>query len=165
MSNGFLAHLPAEQNDAAFHLAREIEQANVEVFYLDADGIDFSESIFGPLFGLGALGLAAGNGYHVNVRAAVQKDAVIERLHFGLNFFHQLFAADGIAQQGFKNRQKGVSFIEREGSIRHGRYNHSNANRGSALVVNQRDLPCEGSGVAAVFTSIWSCCAGATPGG
>jgi hypothetical protein len=92
-----------QQNHAAFHFAGKIEQANVEIFHLHADGVDFGERIFGTLFGFGALGLAAGDRNHIDVGATVEKNAVIERLHFGFDFFHGLLAVDRCAQQGLKH--------------------------------------------------------------
>ena len=69
--DGWFAHPPAEQNDAAFHLAGEIEQSDIEILDLDADGVDFGESVFGSLFSLGALGLAAGYGNDIDMGATV----------------------------------------------------------------------------------------------
>jgi hypothetical protein len=94
MSNGLFAHLPAEQDDAAFDLTGEIEQADVDVFHLDADGVDFREGIFGALFCLDALGFAAGDRNNVDVSASVEKDAMMQSLHLRFDFLHDLLAAD-----------------------------------------------------------------------
>ena len=61
VSNRGLAHLPAQQHDAAFDNAGEIEEASVDIFDLHSDGIDFSKSIFSPLFCLAALGGSGGS--------------------------------------------------------------------------------------------------------
>ena len=90
------------------------------ILHLYADGIDFGKSVFGALFGLGALGLAAGDGDHVDVRATVQEDAMIERLHLALDFFHELLAADGGAQQRLKYGKQRLGFVESEGAVGHG---------------------------------------------
>jgi hypothetical protein len=135
VSNRGLAHLPAEQHDAAFDDARKIEQADVDIFDLHADGIDFGERIFGPLFGLGAFGFAPRNGHNINMRATVEKDAMGQRLHFGLDLFHEFLATDGRAQKRFEHRKKRVGFVEIESSVGHSGYFYSNAN-GKAAVSN-----------------------------
>lgn len=117
--DGVFAHLPAEQDDSALDLAGEIEQADVDVFHLDADGIDFGKCVFGALFGLGALGLAARDGNHVDVSATVEEDAMIESLHLALYVFHHLLAADGGTQQGFEYGKQRLGFVEGEGAFRH----------------------------------------------
>src|SRR5271166_2938667 len=106
VSDGGFAHPPAEQYDAAFDFAGKIEQADVEILHLYADGVDFSDGVFGTLLGLGALRLAAGDGNHIDASAAVQKNAVIERLHLGFNFFHDFLAADGGTQKRFEDGKK-----------------------------------------------------------
>ena len=40
VGDGGFAHLPTEQNDLAAEFAGKVEQADVEVLYLHADGID-----------------------------------------------------------------------------------------------------------------------------
>src|SRR5579859_209073 len=60
VSNRFLPEFPAEQNDLPFHLARKIEQSDVEILHLHADGIDLSQCILGALFRFCPLGLAPG---------------------------------------------------------------------------------------------------------
>ena len=119
VSNGGLAHLPAEQHNPAFDDARKIEQADVEIFDLHADGIDFGEGIFGPLFSLGALGLAPRDGHNVNMRTTVEKDAMGQCLHFGLDLFHEFLAADGRAQKRLEHRKESVGFVKIEGSVGH----------------------------------------------
>ena len=119
MSDGGFAHPPAQEHDAAFDFAGKIEQADVNVFDLHADGVDFGESVFGALLGLGALSLAAGDGDHVNVRSTVQKNAVTERLHLAFKIFHDLLAADSGAQQRFEDGKKRLSFVESESAVGH----------------------------------------------
>ena len=87
MGNGFLPHLPAQQEDLAFNFAGKVEETNVDVLHLHANGIDFGQRILGTLLGLEALGFTPGQRHHVDERAAVQKDPVTQRLLFGLNFF------------------------------------------------------------------------------
>src|SRR5258708_36239461 len=66
-----ITHFPAEQYDLAFDNEGEIQQADIDIFHLDANGIDFRESILGPLFRLAALRLAASRRNHIDMRAAV----------------------------------------------------------------------------------------------
>src|ERR1700693_1762169 len=120
VSDGVFTHPPAEQHDVAFNFAGKIEQADVEILHLHANGVDFGERIFGALFSLVALGLAARDRDHVDVSATVQENAVIERLHFGFDFFHDLLAADGGAQKRFEHRKQSLSFVKSEGSVGHG---------------------------------------------
>lgn len=183
VGDGVFSRPPAEQDDAAFDFAGKIEQADVDIFDLDADGIDFGESVFGALLGLGALGLAAGDGYYIDVSAAVEEDAVIERLHLGFNVFHDLLAADGGAQERFEHGKKRLGFVESEGSVGHlesilphvgerqvatGFLAFVDMGVRASGISGQRgqwDLPFEGSGDMAAFTSTWSFCAAEIPGG
>jgi hypothetical protein len=119
VGDGSFAHLPAEKDYAAFHLARKIQQSGIDIFDLNADGVDFRQCIFGALLGFGALGFAAGNGDDIDASATVEKNAVSESLHFGFELFHHFLAGDGGAQQGFKHRQQRMGFIESESSIGH----------------------------------------------
>jgi hypothetical protein len=119
VGDGVLAHLPAQQDHAAFDFTGEIKQADIQIFDLNADGVDFGESIFGALFGLGALGLAAGDGNHVDAGSAVEEDALIERLHLRLDFLDEVLAADRRSQQRFQHREQGLSFVESEGAVGH----------------------------------------------
>ncbi len=120
VSDRFFAHSPAEQNGLAFHFAGKIEETGVDVFHLHADGIDLGDGIFGALFGFAALGLAAGDGNDIDVRAAVQEDAMAQFLHFELDFLHYFFAVDGGAQEGFQHGKEHLSFVEGEGAAGHG---------------------------------------------
>jgi hypothetical protein len=133
VSDGGFAHPPAEQDYATFDFAGKVEQAYIEIFDLDADGVDLGEGVFGALFCLGAFGLAAGDGDYVDVRATVEKDAVIERLHFALDLFHQLLAGDRGAQQGFQHGEQRLGFVESEGAVRHGACFYFNSVAGAAV--------------------------------
>ena len=97
------------------------------ILHLHADGIDFGESVFGSLFSFGALGLAPRDRDNVDMRATVEEDAVTERLHFALDFFHQLLAVDGSAQQRLEYRQQRLGLVESESAVRHDGYLYSNA--------------------------------------
>ena len=55
----FFAIFPAQQDDLIVHGAGEIQQADVEVFYLHADGVNFRQRVFDVLKGLVALGAPA----------------------------------------------------------------------------------------------------------
>jgi hypothetical protein len=112
VGDGWFAHFPAEQNSSAFHLAGKIQQADVDVFDLNADGIDFGKSVLSTLFGLGALGFAAGDGDYIDMRTTVEKDAMAEFLHLALDFFYQFFSVNGGAQKRFEYRKEGLSFVE-----------------------------------------------------
>src|SRR6478752_1098454 len=56
--DSLFTQFPAQQNSAAFHLAGEIEQSDVEVFHLDSGGVDFGEGVFDALDGFLALRFA-----------------------------------------------------------------------------------------------------------
>jgi hypothetical protein len=127
MRNGFFSHFPAEQDCPAFHFTGEVEEADVDIFHLYTDGIDLSESVLRTLFSFRALGLAAGDGYDIDVRAAVQKDAMAELLHLGFYFFHQLFAAYGVAQKRLKHGKEHLRFIESKGAGGHFFFTYSTA--------------------------------------
>src|SRR5258705_12056520 len=71
----FLAELPAEQDGFAIHHAGEIEQADVEVFDLDADGVDLVNGVFHALEGFIAFGATAGIVGDVNEEASGEEKA------------------------------------------------------------------------------------------
>jgi hypothetical protein len=117
MCDGFLAELPAQQDDLSIDFAGKIKQADVEILDLNADRIDLGEGIFGALLGLGALGFAPCDGDNIDVGSAVEKDAMGERLLFSLNFFDQILGGDRSAQQRFEHGQKRMRFVESEGAL------------------------------------------------
>jgi hypothetical protein len=49
VGNGFLPHLPAQQEDLAFNFAGKVEQANIDILDLHANGIDLGQRILGAL--------------------------------------------------------------------------------------------------------------------
>src|SRR5579862_2495090 len=104
VGNRFLSHPPAQQNNLAFDFARKIEQADIDIFYLHANGIDLRQRIFNTLFGLDALRFAPGHRHDVDKRAPIQKNPATQLLLLGLNFFHHLLACDGSAQQRLEDR-------------------------------------------------------------
>ena len=55
VGDGVFAHLPAQQDHAAFDFAGKIKQADIEVFDLNTNRVDFGESVFGALFGFARL--------------------------------------------------------------------------------------------------------------
>src|SRR5690348_8395367 len=59
VSDRLLAQFPTEKNGLAIHLAGEIEQSDIQVFHLHADGIDLSDGILATLLGLDPLRLFA----------------------------------------------------------------------------------------------------------
>ena len=87
MGNRLLAQFPAEQYRASIDYARKIEQADVEVFDLNADGIDLGKGILYPLYGLLALGLASGEMHDVQERATIKEDAMGNFLQLGIDGF------------------------------------------------------------------------------
>src|SRR5579862_5009760 len=112
-----LAHFPAKQNDATLYLTGKVKQADIEIFHLHPDRIDLRERVFGALLRLSSFGLAAGGRNHIDVRAAVDKNTLAERLHLSIDFFHNLLAADSRAQQRLKDRKQRLCFFEGEGSV------------------------------------------------
>ena len=60
------AQLPAQQNGLALDEAGEIEEPDVEVFDLHADGVDLMHGVFNALQRLVALGASAGIVHHVH---------------------------------------------------------------------------------------------------
>ena len=103
----------------AVNLAGEVEQPDIEVLYLDASGIDFSQSVFHARDRLFSLRLPARHVDHVDQKASLQKDPVREFLEFSVDGFDQLFAVDCGAQQGFQHRQERLGFFKGESSFGH----------------------------------------------
>ena len=52
-----------------------------------------AERIFGALLSLDALGFAAGDGHDIDESSAVEKNAMVERLHLRLHFVHYFLPA------------------------------------------------------------------------
>src|SRR3984893_7859370 len=76
MSYSLFAQLPAEQHCMGFHLAGEIEESQIAVFYLYSGRINFGERILYALDGLLALGLAPCHVNDVHQQTAPEKDAM-----------------------------------------------------------------------------------------
>ena len=43
--NGRLAHLPAQQDDLVVDATRKVEEAGLQILHLNADGIDFGNTL------------------------------------------------------------------------------------------------------------------------
>src|SRR6185437_3502067 len=80
MGDFFLAHLPAEQNRLAIDDAWKVEQAHVEIFYLNAGGVDFGDYIFDSLSSFFAFGSAHRDLADFNQQAAGKEYALCELL-------------------------------------------------------------------------------------
>ena len=99
-----LTQFPAEKQNFALHLAGEIKQANVDVFHLNAGGIDFGERILHPANRLLAFRLAACQVHHIQQRAAIKKNTMRRLLQLIVYVFNKFLAIDCLAKQRFKNR-------------------------------------------------------------
>jgi len=104
VSDGFFSQFPAEQNRAAFDFAGEVEQADIEVFDLHADGVDFGERIFDFLHCFLALRFAAGKMDNVKERAAVEKNAMGDGLKFSIDGLDQFFTVNTGTEKRFEDR-------------------------------------------------------------
>jgi hypothetical protein len=122
VSDSFFAELPAEQHGLAIDYTGKVEQADIEIFHLHADGIDLGDCVLYALDCLLALGFAPGQVDNVEESAAVEEDAVYDLLQFGFNGIDQFLAINRVLQQGFKYRQQGLSFLERKRTVGHRRY-------------------------------------------
>src|SRR5207244_3204556 len=80
VGNGFLAQFPAQQERIPFHYTVKIQQTDIQILHLRAGGIDFRQGIAHPLLRFDSLGSAARERNNVKVRAAVEKNAVVDRL-------------------------------------------------------------------------------------
>ena len=101
-----LAQFPTEQDDLTIHFAGEIEQADVEVLDLNANGVDLSHRVLNALQCFVAVCLAGGKMNDVQRHAASEINLVGKRLKFCLYAFDQVLGFDGGAQQGFKDGQQ-----------------------------------------------------------
>lgn len=120
VGDGLFAQLPAEKDGAAFDLAGKVEQADVDVFYLHANGVDFRQGILGALLGFDALGFAAGQGDDIKKHSAIHEDSVLQRLLLSLDRLHQFLAGNRSAKKGLEHRQQGVGFVESKRPVGHG---------------------------------------------
>jgi len=117
--DGWLAQLPAQQEDLALHLAGKIEQSDVEVFHLHAGGVNFGDGILDAPNRLLALRLAPRQMDDIQQRAAAEKNPVRRLLQLGVHVFNQLLAVDRLPEQRFQNRQEHLRFVEGKGSVGH----------------------------------------------
>jgi hypothetical protein len=108
----FFSEFPTQQDDFAFDFAGEVEESDVEVFDLHAGGVNFGDGIFDALQRFLALGLTAGELRDVDECSAIEEDAVPERFEFSVDFFDELLAIDGRAEQGFEHGEKHAGFVE-----------------------------------------------------
>src|SRR5271156_5543248 len=110
-----LTHLPAKEHNVAVNLTREVEQAGVQVFYLDADGIDLGDGILGRLnvgFESGALAAYARD---VDEEPTREKNLTCQFLETAFDRFSGLLALYCAFQQGFQHRQQGLRLVQCEG--------------------------------------------------
>jgi len=115
MGDGRLAQFPAEQDDLIVDLAGEIEEADVDVLDLNADGIDLVEGVADALDGFLALGATQSDLLDLDESAAGKKDALVKLGKFAVDFLDELLAIDGLAKQALENGQQRVGFLETEG--------------------------------------------------
>src|SRR5512138_356426 len=80
VGDALLAELPTEQDDVVTDLAREVEQADIEIFYLYADRVDLGYGILGALDGFLALRLEAGVFLDVEQQTAREQDALVDEV-------------------------------------------------------------------------------------
>ena len=112
--NFCFAQLPAEQNDLLADLAWEVEQTFIEIFYLDANRIDFLDRILG-LLDRGTLGHAlTRNRRDIHQHPSREEDILAEHLQFRFDQTGTRFAFDRPPQKGFENRQERLRLIQRE---------------------------------------------------
>lgn len=119
ISDGFLSEFPAKQDRPSFDLARKIEQANVEILDHHADRINFGDCVFGTLLGLDPLCLLPREWDDVEKHSALDKNAMRQRLLFGLKFLDDLLRCNGRPQQGFQHWKQGLRFVESKRAFGH----------------------------------------------
>ena len=103
VGDSLLAQFPAQQHRLAVDHAGKIEQADVEILYLYADGIDLGDRVLHALNCLLAFGFASCQVDNVEESAAVEEDAMYDLLQFGVNSIDQFFAVNRILQQGLEH--------------------------------------------------------------
>ena len=122
MCDCFFAEPPAEQDGPSIHNARKVEQTDIEVFDLHADGIDFRDGILHALYGLFALGLAPREMHDIQERATIEENSVGDFLQFSIDGFDQLLAINRSAEKRLEHREQGLRFFESERTVSHKRY-------------------------------------------
>jgi len=112
MGDFVFTHFPAEEHDFAVDLTGKIKQADVEVFDLNADGVDFLDGIFGTLdmgIQFGALTADFGD---IDVHSATHEDALAEALQLFVDDFGGMSGIDAAFQQRFQDGNQSLRFIE-----------------------------------------------------
>src|ERR1041385_1407053 len=76
----FFSILPAQQDNFIVHDAGEIQQPDIEIFYLHADGINFRQRVLDVLESFVALGATPRHCRNIHKKAAAQQDSVLQVL-------------------------------------------------------------------------------------
>src|ERR1700687_605276 len=114
-----LAQFPTQQENLTLHFAGEIEQSDVEIFYLHAGRVNFGESILDAPNRLLALRLAPRQMDHIQHHAAVQKNTMRGLLQLRVHVFNQLLAVNCLLEQRLQNRQECLRFVEGKTAFGH----------------------------------------------
>ena len=117
VSDSFFSQLPAEQNGLPINFTGKIKQADIEIFHLNADGIDFRKSIFHALFGLGTFGFFARKRNDIEEQSARQENAMLQRLLPSVSLVHGFLGGNGRAQEGLEYRQQQLSLVQRKSAF------------------------------------------------
>src|SRR2546428_4229191 len=134
VGDALLAELPAEQDDAAFHLAWKIQQSNFNVFDLHANGVYLSQRVLYAVYGFFPFCLPPRHLHGIHQQATAHQYPMSQFLEFVVHGFDQLLAVHSGAQERFQHRQKILSFLESKCAVCHKRYTfiliHSAMKRG-----------------------------------
>jgi hypothetical protein len=108
------AQLPAEENDLVADLAGKVQQSFVEILYLDANRINFLDSILGLLNRRPLSHPLARNRRYIDQHPSREEDILAKRLQFRFDQAGTGFTFDRPTQKGLQDRQEGLRLIQRE---------------------------------------------------
>jgi hypothetical protein len=106
--------LPAKQHDLLSGLKWEVQQAFVEILYLDTDRINFLDRVLGLLHSRTLPHPFARHGSNINQHAPGEKDILAEQLQFCFGQTGARLGVDCPPQQRLQNRQQRLRLVKRE---------------------------------------------------
>src|SRR6185312_3182797 len=113
------AILPAQQDDFIFHQAGKIQQPNIKILHLHANGVDLRNRVLDILQRLVPFCATPRHSRHINKKTSAEQDAVLQVLKILVYLLNPLFTVHGALQQRFQYRQQNLSLFKSK-SLRFG---------------------------------------------
>lgn len=113
--DGGLAHSPAEQNHFIVDAAGEVEEAGIEILYLDPDGIDLGNALANVLQMLFNFGPLPGDTLGVHAHPAGENDLLRQAVETRLDRLSGTPALHGAPEQELNRGEERLCFVDSKG--------------------------------------------------